>query len=91
MVFLDLAVGFFRRNARRSKEPRTRTSSVRDKLRPERGETFLKFVIVDPRGIEPLTRQCECRVIPLYYGPIATKVKKLVFFKKNKNSRADTN
>lgn len=25
--------------------------------------------MVDPPGVEPGTRQCECRVIPLYYGP----------------------
>lgn len=26
--------------------------------------------MVEPRGVEPLTRQCHCRVIPLHYGPI---------------------
>jgi hypothetical protein len=26
--------------------------------------------IVDLRGVEPRTRQCECRVIPLYYRPV---------------------
>src|SRR3989344_3137032 len=26
--------------------------------------------LVDPPGIEPGPRQCECRVMPLYYGPI---------------------
>ena len=26
--------------------------------------------VVDLRGVEPRTRQCECRVIPLYYRPV---------------------
>ncbi len=26
--------------------------------------------MVDPGGIEPPPQQCECRVIPLYYGPV---------------------
>ena len=29
---------------------------------------------MDPRGIEPLPRQCECRVMPLYYGPLPVGV-----------------
>lgn len=27
------------------------------------------LALVDPRRIELLPRQCECRVIPFYYGP----------------------
>ena len=30
--------------------------------------------LVDPPGIEPGPRQCECRVIPLYYGPLGPQV-----------------
>src|SRR3989338_10172096 len=29
-----------------------------------------KFLLVDSLGVEPRTRQCECRVIPLYYEPV---------------------
>ena len=27
------------------------------------------IALVDPPGIEPGPRQCECRVMPFYYGP----------------------
>ena len=30
--------------------------------------------LVDPARIELAPRQCECRVIPLYYGPIGPQV-----------------
>src|SRR3989338_1198312 len=29
--------------------------------------------VVDPGGIEPPPQQCECCVIPLYYGPASLK------------------
>ena len=32
-------------------------------------ESNLVSELVDLRGVEPRTRQCECRVIPLYYRP----------------------
>ena len=34
-----------------------------------RNLTTFGFILVDPGGIEPPPQQCECRVIPLYYGP----------------------
>src|SRR3989344_2578639 len=34
-----------------------------------RGQSFFKFRIVDPGRIELPTRQCECRIMPLYDGP----------------------
>lgn len=30
------------------------------------------IALVDPSGIEPEPRQCECRVMPFYYGPTKT-------------------
>lgn len=51
----------------------------------------LSLKLVDPRGIEPRPRQCECRVIPFYYGPyygptsLSTgKMRMLPIFLKNK-------
>src|SRR3989344_5933806 len=33
-----------------------------------------KFRLVDPGRIELPPRQCECRVMPLYYGPLQSPV-----------------
>ena len=30
----------------------------------------MRCVFLDPRGIEPLPPQCECGILPLYYGPV---------------------
>jgi hypothetical protein len=34
---------------------------------------------MEPRGVEPLTRQCHCRVIPLHYGPKINFINKIYF------------
>ena len=40
------------------------------RLRRARVGFFVKSNLVDLAGIEPATRQCECRVMPLYYKPL---------------------
>lgn len=38
-------------------------------IRTARGSSFL--IMVDPRGVEPLTVLCHRTVLPIYYGPLA--------------------
>ena len=48
---------------------RTHPFNSRKTTQPKTGTKPAVLVIVDSPGIEPGTRQCECRVIPLYYEP----------------------